>query len=325
MIMNNNLIICCFLVASLLLAACSQGKRTNVEMNELSGSKNLLVTNSDALEMLIGLGAAENIIGINDVAMRTFSVKDLNPSAGSWQNPNIEAIVNLNPDMVVSYVNYPDSVGFEDKLEPFNISVERVNCYFMSEFHSDISRLASLVGKEDMADSMKNDFDKIVNRIKNAVADVEVQKKVYIEFGDFTAMGAESGNNEIMELANAINIAAKLNIQYPKISTEWLLEEDPDMILKIITTETITEAWCQKLVNRAGWDKLSAVKNKQVYLISNDLCSGPRGMIGSLYVAKWCYPEKFASIDPDSMHTYWMEKYYGMTVDRDKLVFSLKD
>ena len=317
------LLICCLLV--LLVSACGQGKRANTEDNERVSSNKLLVTNSDALEMLIGLGAAENIIGINDMAMSTFSVKDLNPSAGSWQSPNIEAIVNLNPDMVVSYVDYPNPVGFEDKLEPFNVSVERINCYYMSEFHSDISRLASLVGKENMADSMINDFDRIVDMIKKAVADIDVKKKVYIEFGDFTAMGAESGNNEIIELANATNIAAKLKIQYPKISTEWLLEEDPDIILKIIPSETITEALCQKLVSRAGWDKLSAVKNKQVYLISNDLCSGPRGMIGSLYVAKWCHPERFASIDPDSIHTYWMKKYYGMTADRDKFVFSLKN
>ena len=318
-------LICCSIVASLLLPACSQGKRTNTENNELTNSKNLLITNSDALEMLIGLGAADNIIGINDVAMSTFSVKDLNPSAGSWQSPNIEAIVNLNPDMVVSYVNYPAPAGFEDKLEPFNVSVERINCYYMSEFHSDISRLASLVGKENMADSMINDFDMIVDMIKKAVADIDIQKKVYIEFGDFTAMGAESGNNELIVSANAINIAAKLNIQYPKISTEWLLEEDPDVIIKIIPSETINEALHQKLVSRAGWDKLNAVKNKQVFLISNDLCSGPRAMIGCLYVAKWCYPEKFASVDPDSIHSYWMEKYYATTADRDKYVFSLKN
>ena len=320
--MKNKLIICCFLVVSLLVSACNQGRRTNVESNENESSKSLIITNSDALEMLIGLGATENIIGINDVAKSTFSVKDLSPSVGSWKSPNIEAIVNLNPDVVVSYINYPDPVGFEEKLEPFNISIERINCYYMSEFHSDISRLASLVGKEDMADTIIHDFDRIVDMIKNAVADIDVQKKVYIEFGDFTSMGAESGNNELIELANAINIAAKLNIQYPKISTEWLLEEDPDVILKIIPSEAVTSEICQKLVSRAGWDKLSAVKNKQVYLISNDLCSGPRAMIGCFYIASWCYPEKFTSIGPDSMHTYWMEKYYGLSPENS--LFTLK-
>ena len=194
----------------------------------------------------------------------------------------------------------------------------------MFEYHSDISRLASLVSKESRADSMIHDFDSIVNMVKNAVTDINVKKRVYLEAGDYIAMGAGTGNNEMLELVNATNIASKLEIQYPRVSTEWLLEENPDIIIKVITTDSITVEMYEKLVNRSGWNKLDAVKNKQVYLISTELCASPRSMIGSLYFGKWCYPERFASIDPNSIHAYWLTKYYGVSPSHDKFVYTFK-
>jgi len=304
------------LLITSLLVGCNQGKRTKIENGGQGAAKRLLVTNADAFEMLIGLGAAENIVGISDMTMKLYIDEDLQwPSIGSWRNPNIEAITSLEPDVAVTYQRWPEPAGFDDKLEPFNISVERINCYYMSEFHSDVLRLASLVGKKDTGDTMIHDFDSITGLIKNLVADVDVKKSVYIEFGDFNAMGIETGNNEMLELVNATNIAAKLGIQYPTVSTEWILQENPDIIIKIMNADTVTIEMYEKLVTRAGWNRLDAVKNKQVYLISNELCAGPRAMIGSLFIGKWCYPEKFVSIDPDSIHAYWMKKYYGASLE----------
>ena len=304
-----------------LLAGCNQGQRMKYGFSK---SKRLVVTNSDALEMLLGLGAAENIVGIDDedMSMKTFGAKYQWKSIGTWQNPNIEAIINLAPDIVIAYPRTPAPVGFDDKLIHFNISVERINGYHMSEYHSDIYRLASFVDKKNMADTLINDFDRIINMIENAVADIEVKKKIYVEYSDFVAAGAGSGNNEMIEMINATNIAAHLGPQYPKISTEWLLEENPDVIIKIITSGEITAALYEQMIARPGWDRLDAVKNGDVYLMSPELCSGPRAMIGCLYFGKWCYPEKFASINPDSIHTYWLDKYYGISTDNN--VYTLK-
>ena len=311
------------LLIIILLAGCNQRKRGKAGENKPNSEQRVIVTNSDAFEMLIGLGAAENIVGISDMTMKLYIDKDLKwPSIGSWRNPNIEAITSLEPDVAVTYQRWPEPAGFDDKLEPFNISVERINCYYMSEFHSDVLRLASLVGKEDTGDTMIHDFDSITGLIKNLVSDIDVKKSVYIEFGDFNAMGIETGNNEMLELVNATNIAAKLGIQYPTVSTEWILQENPDIIIKIMNADTVTIEMYEKLVSRAGWNRLDAVKNKHVYLISNELCAGPRAMIGSLFIGKWCYPEKFVSIDPDSVHAYWMKKYYG--ISPEKFVYTLK-
>ena len=310
------------LVITLILSGCHQ--QTKVAENSQNSATRLIVTNSDALEMIVGLGAAENIVGVND-NMGTLTFADTESrnwsSIGNWQNPNIEAVVNLNPDVVIAYQRWPDPAGFDDKLKPFNISVERINCFYMSEYQSDIHRLAALVGRENMADTMVYDFERIVNMLKSRVTDVNVKKTVYFERSDFVAMGIETGYHEMLELANATNIAAKLSIPYPRVSTEWLLEENPDIIIKIISADTITIEMYDNLISRAGWNKLNAVNNGRVYLISNDICSGPRAMIGSLFIAKWCYPERFADVNPDDIHSQWLKKYYG--VDIENITFAI--
>jgi len=297
---------------SALPSGCNNANRPKAENGIVQNPARLIVTNSDAYEMLLGLGAADNIAGISDIARQSFAGEVEMPSIGNWRNPNIEAIINLKPDVVVTYNQWPDLLGFDNKLQPFGIKVERIDCTFISEYHSDISRLAALVGKANVADSMIADFDGIVNTIKTAVAGITARKRVYFEFSDFSAMGAGTANNEMLELINAVNIAAPLKIQYPKISTEWLLEENPDMIVKVVTADNLTVDMYDKLVARAGWDKLDAVRNGQVYLISTELCSGPRAMIGCLYLGKWCYPDRFAAVNPDSVHAGWLQKYYGV-------------
>ncbi|MDR1155421.1 MAG: ABC transporter substrate-binding protein [Bacteroidales bacterium] len=316
--MPGSRIIFYVLLMTVLFTGCNRGNRTKAESDAQDSIKHLAVTNSDAFEMLVGLGAAENIVGINDISMRRsfFDKSRKWPSiGGNWRNPNVEAMIALKPDIVIGYKRWIEPEGFEDKLKPFHISVERVSCYYMSEYHSDLSLLASLVGKESRADTMIRDFDRIVNMVKNAVTDMDVKRKAYIEYSDFTAMGAGSSSNEMLELIGAVNIASKLGIQYPKVSTEWLLEENPDVIIKVVSADTITASMYERVVKRAGWDRLDAVKNSRVYLILPELCAGPRAMIGSLYFGKWCYPERFASIDPDSIHAYWMKRYYGFFPD----------
>jgi iron complex transport system substrate-binding protein len=307
------------------LTECRQSEGIKNKSSNISGSKRLVVTNSDALEMLIGLGAEENIVGISDAKIELFfeKTKDIQ-LIGNWRNPNIEAIINLKPDIVVTYKQWPEAAGFDDKLKPFNIAVERMDCYHLSEYASDIQRLASFLGKEAVADTIISDFNKIIDMIKTAVKDIEDKKRVYFEFSDFSALGPGTGGDDILTLINAINIAKDLVVQYPKISTEWLLEEDPDIIIKVITADTITDDMYQRILSRPGWEKLNAVKNNKVYLILSDLCAGPRAMIGGQYIGKWCYPDRFSTIDPDSVHMYWLNKHLDVDY-QDKYVLTSED
>ena len=190
------------LLLMFLIAGCGVKQKPLTEVKvtgNIKGNdeKRIVVTNSNAFEILIGLGASDNIVGINKMPQKSFITDEKWPVIGSWQTPNIEAIINLKPSMVLAYDKWPDAVGFDDKLAAFNIAVDRIDCYFLSKYHSDINQLASYVGKEEQAEWMISDFDKIVNTIKSSVGDIKERKRVYIEFSEFTTMSREIGRAHV--------------------------------------------------------------------------------------------------------------------------------
>ena len=85
-IMQSTKIILYGLLIGSLLIGCNQGKKQKAK-EKANSEKRLVVTNSDALEMLIGLGASENIVRVNDddIIMKHLVPKPW-PSIGSWRN-----------------------------------------------------------------------------------------------------------------------------------------------------------------------------------------------------------------------------------------------
>ena len=49
----------------------------------------------------------------------------------------------------------------------------------------------------------------------------------------------------------------------------------------------------QEMLDRPELARVNAVKNKRVYLLSYEIWTGARTPVGMLYIAKWCYPERF--------------------------------
>ena len=59
-------------------------------------------------------------------------------------------------------------------------------------------------------------------------------------------------------------------------------------------------------MNRPSFRQLEAVKNGRVYLLSSEIWTGPRAPISILYIAKWCYPDRFKDMDPEAVHRDWL-------------------
>jgi iron complex transport system substrate-binding protein len=69
------------------------------------------------------------------------------------------------------------------------------------------------------------------------------------------------------------------------------------------------------LKSRTGWSILPAVKNNRLHIINNDIFGGPEHFIGTLYFAKWFYPEKFADINPQEIHQKYLSDFQGLDYD----------
>lgn len=296
------------------------------KVNILIPAERIVAINSDAAEILCALQVAEKIVGvsnhISDFCSNLHSELRGKPLVGSPQSPSIEKIIDLRPDLVLYYDMWLPEDALEAKLAPLGIPVARIPCYRVDSLARDVRILGKIVGKEKEAEEYVEFFQKYLNEVTTRLKDVKRKTRVYAEgYGDYVTVSERSGADGILRSAGVENIATEQPVCFPKISPEWVVDKNPEVIIKaassgwiktgygISDVETVAD-FRDTLLNRPVWNKIDAVKTGKLYLLSYEIWSGPRAPIGILYVAKWCYPEKFQDIDPEDIHRQWLMKWH---------------
>ncbi|MGD2035279.1 MAG: ABC transporter substrate-binding protein [Bacteroidales bacterium] len=307
-----------FLLVIIVFSGCHRKMKTETVPDTQGMAPRIVVINSDATELLLAIKAGPLIVGKDnsDSKAGIFQPLEKIPRVGKWSNPSIEAIVALHPNVVVTYDRWPEKKELDDKLAPFGIKVVRVAGYRIETLASDIRKLGDVTGNTKEAEELIGFIEQYKNLIKERCKNVTDKKNMYYEFSPYTALGKGSGGDELLRLVSTENVTSEFEMAYPKVSPEWLLARDPDIILIAVKKDEIFPEVYDNMVLRQGWEKLSAVKENRVYLVSNEISSGPRGIIGALYFAKWAYPDKFKDIDPGKIHAEWLKKFYNISMNR---------
>lgn len=316
--MKRKYILYYFILYTISLSGCRQQVKVETTSNISEKEPRIVVINSDAAELLLAIKAGSLIVGKDDSDSKSGIFQSLQniPRVGKWSNPNIEAIVALHPNVVITYDRWPEKKELDDKLAPFGIKVVRVAGYRIETLVSDVEKLGSVTGKSKEAAELIEFVEQYLSLLRDRCSEITDKKKVYFEFSQYTALGKGSGGDQLLQLVSTENIASEFEMDYPKISPEWLLDRNPDLILMAVRKKEITPEVYDNLILRQGWENLNAVKENNVYLISNEISSSPRGIIGALYIAKWAYPEKFTDIDPGKIHAEWLKKFYNISTNK---------
>lgn len=224
--------------------------------------KRIVSTSPAVTEIIYALGGSHLLVGRTDFCTYPPDVADVE-SIGGISNLNIEKILSLNPDLVISGSMIPK----KSTIQMGNMGVPVV-CVIEQERYSglydNISKIGKLIGRTAAADSLNAS-------LRKQLATLELQtsappKTVYyvVGFGpsgNFTA-GGNSFINDIIRLAGGQNIAeAVTGWSY---SLESLMNQDPDYI--VIRSED-SAAFC----NTVPYNRLNAVKNGNVIGIESGL------------------------------------------------------
>lgn len=288
--------------------------------------KRIVVINGDAAEILCALGAEANIVGIsshmaaNDVDL--LSGLQGRPVVGSAMSPSIEKIIELQPDLVIAYEMWMTEDAFEGKLAPLGIAVARMYCYRIARLDEEVRILGRLVGRESEAEAYIQHMHQILDTVAVRLQGIQTRTRIYNEsYGAYKTVSDNSGADILLELAGVENIAAGQPVPWPEVSAEWVVEKDPEVIVKVasatfvktgfgITDVQEIDAFRNDLISRPAWSHIEAVKKGRVHILSSELWVGPRAPLGMLYIARWAYPERFRDIDPEELHRQWLMKWH---------------
>jgi len=280
--------------------------------------KRIVALTSDAAEALVILGAKDKIVGVSkytNEAERQFPELSKLPSVGSCFDPDVEAIVGLNPDIVIAYVKWPDPSKLEEKLELIGVDtkVVRLDFYKGSSMKEEIEKLGYLLDKEQNASKYISWFDKYENLVNSSIPEKKV--KVYTCSKPLRAFGEGTGLYDLSVIAGGDNVL-KGREGYFDVDPEQVILWAPDVILRWsyaggYETDDISgmEDEYDEIVNLPGFENIPAVKNHKVYVISADLATAPSFPVALVTVAKWLYPDRYSDIDPKEIFQEYVDNF----------------
>ncbi|ADN35400.1 periplasmic binding protein [Methanolacinia petrolearia DSM 11571] len=302
--------------------------------------RNIAVMNSETLETMRSLGLDEDIVSgvgkytlADEVFFPEYSDKE---NTGSVWSPDYEKIISLSPDAVFLYADFMEETADEiqEKIQSMDPSIKvfRFDMYYPSTYINETKLLGEVIDKEDEAEKLTGFYNEQMNAIDSAYENIPKDERTQVYFEswvDYKSAANGSGYNEKINLAGGVSIFEDATPEYPIVSPEEILVKNPDVIVKLIgsgeltfggyednNTEKAQEVY-ETITSRAGWQNLDAVKDDHVYILSNDIFGGPEYIIGTLYLAKWMYPDELENVDPTAVHQKYISEFQHLDFDVD--------
>jgi len=241
-------------------------------------------------EILFALGLGDKIIGISSYCNYPKETKGID-KVGDFSNPNIEKIIFLKPDYI--FCTGLEQAPVITQLKKLKLRVYVADPKNISELFTSIKEIGEITHKTKEADalikSMQDEIEAIDLKVRIIPKDKRV--RVFLEIWHEPLMTAGKGSfvDELITLAGGINIAHDVNRPYCNYSAEKVIALDPQCI---IMTYMDKKPPLEIIHKRFGWDKISAVRNKQVFNdISPDILvrPGPRVTKGIAEIYKRLY------------------------------------
>ncbi|MER3423339.1 MAG: cobalamin-binding protein [Nitrospiraceae bacterium] len=242
-------------------------------------------------EILFAIGSGEQLVGVTQFCDYPPEAK-LKPKVG-YSHPNIEAIVALEPDLVLAPKEFIRA-DVLSKLDQLKIATFILEAKTMDDIPSHIQLLGRMLGRSTSADDAAMEIRRRLADLRKRTEILPRPRLLYVlNSQPLITVGPGSFIHQVIELAGAVNVAARAKSPYPRLSMEEVIKEDPELIVFPVGTVEGIPGDEQELWQR--WATISAVKHRRFYRISSDLLNrpGPRIVQGLETLARIIHPEAF--------------------------------
>jgi len=245
-------------------------------------------------EILFAVGAGSQVIGRDEFSDYPEEAASIDSVGGSMGQYSTEAIVALEPDLVLAAeINPPELVK---QLEDLGLTVYYLkNPLTLEEMYTNLEMVAQLTGHNatELVDSLKAR----VAAVDEKIAPISARPSVFYEIDASDASkpytyGPGTFGDLLIERAGGFNVGSELSDPYPQISLEQLVVSNPSII---VLGDSIWGITPESVKERPGWETIEAVKSGNIFPFDDNLVSrpGPRLVDGLEQLAKLLHPGLF--------------------------------
>ena len=226
-----------------------------------------------ATEILFAVGAGDQVVAVDDQS----NYPDDAPTTDlSGFEPNIEAIVGYEPDLVVFANDLGDlAAGLEAADVPALLQPAAAT---LDDTYAQITDLGRATGHVEEAAEVVEEMQAEVAAIVDAAPQ---DGRTYYHELDQTYFTVTSDTfigqvYSLFGLRNIADEAGEEGNQYPQLSAEAIVDTDPDLIF-LADTKCCDQS-AETVAARPGWGGLTAVRTGGVVALDDDIASrwGPR-------------------------------------------------
>lgn len=235
---------------------------------DVKNAQRIIALSPHSVELLYALGVGDRIIGSTEFADYPEAANKIE-RIGGYHGLQTERIVELQPDLIVAWEggNRSEDLNLIEKL---GLPIYRSETKRLRHIAVEIEALGKLTGTEKKAAKLIKDF----NRSLDALSEAN-QHKSKIRFfyqlwsAPIRTISTGSWINEMLEICGGQNIINDPNVDYPQISLETVLLNDPQAI--IIPSSHGHDNGKLSGLKWEEWPEIPAVKNNHIYRINGDI------------------------------------------------------
>ena len=265
---------------------------------QVSGPRRIVSAVPSLTEMLYAIGAGPQVVGVSSYDEFPSEATKL-PRVGGLLDPDVERILSLRPDLVLTY-------GSQTTLEA---QMARAGIKVFSYRHGGIEGI--LQGLRDLgvatghaaegektARDLRQKLDAIRTRVRTYA-----RPRVLLVFGrqpqslqQMYVSGGTGFLNDLLDIAGATNVFADVRRESVQPSQETVLTRAPQVIVEVRANNPPTAA--QIAAERRAWAPLAsvpAVRSNNIHILTADyyFVPGPRVAMAAEGLARTLHPEAF--------------------------------
>lgn len=214
-----------------------------------------------ATEFLFALGVGDQVVGVTKYCDRPSEAQRIT-KIGGFADPQLEAIIKLQPDLVVA-----TPFGAAQQVVRALASRKVATLAQPVETIDDMRRFLAALGKatqhEQQAAKIQRDLDAGYAKLKHTVVMPKNKTLLLISVSPLIAAGPQTFAGEILQHLGATNAVSAKSPAWPVMSLEALMQSPPDVV---IVTEGIKHLDAAKKILKPLGTKIRIVAPDQPFL-----------------------------------------------------------
>ena len=241
------------LIISMFIISCAKKNDENAKKGENKKYNRIVVLDPATVEMIYMLGAEDKIVGVANLERSKVwpeeKVAKLE-SVGTFIKPSLERIITLKPDLVITSALTDDNLN--NGLKSNNIE----------EIFTNFMEVAKMLGKENEANKIIAEKRAKLEEIKK-MATGNKKGLFVMSASPLMVFGNDNLPNDIMKLLNIKNIAENQKGRNPIVTPEFIMKENPDIIITLLPNPAQIVATNPQLKN------VNAIKNNKFIVVNS--------------------------------------------------------